>query len=225
VETLQPANQQLEDVDTGRLVTRIQSGDREAFALLYLRYFDRVYSYFKVALRDPDAAEELTQHVFVKVLDALPRYERRGGKLFRAWLFTIVRNETVREVRRRGRSLLTDPSALDRQREEAAPIDTEPPVPDWLSDRELVMFFERLPLAYRQVLMLRYMLNFSYGEIAAILDRSQVDVRSLHSRGLRFLRVRLGELAQDVPGQRRHAVRARVRWARVASSRRWALHS
>jgi DNA-directed RNA polymerase specialized sigma24 family protein len=98
-------------------------------------------------------------------------------------------------------------------------------VPDWLSDHELVMFFERLPFAQRQVLMLRYMLDFSYPEIAVIMDRSEVDVRSLHSRGLRFLRARLDALAPEVPRQRRHAIRARVRWARVASSRRWALHA
>jgi RNA polymerase sigma-70 factor (ECF subfamily) len=224
IERLEPSAQQAEDADTARLVARIQGGDRWAFEALYMRYFERVYAYFRIALRDRHAAEELTQQVFVRALDALPGYVRRPGVPFRAWLFTIVRNHAINELARLRRSQPTDPTLLDLQREEAVESVGLPAV-DWLSDRELLMFFERLPQAQRQVLMMRYMLGFDYGEIAAITERTEVDVRSLNSRGIRFLRARLSELGRDVPRQPRHAVRARIRWARVASSRRWALHA
>jgi hypothetical protein len=69
------------------------------------------------------------------------------------------------------------------------------------------------------------MLGFDYSEIAGILGRSAVDVRSLNSRGLRYLRERLIAVGRAAPtGRQRNPMRTRVRWARVASSRRWALH-
>ncbi|HEX2015391.1 MAG TPA: hypothetical protein VGN69_01765, partial [Solirubrobacteraceae bacterium] len=49
-ERLEPSGQQREDLDTARLVARIQSGESDSFPLLYLRYFDRVYTYLVIAL-------------------------------------------------------------------------------------------------------------------------------------------------------------------------------
>jgi RNA polymerase sigma-70 factor (ECF subfamily) len=225
IERLEPSDQHSEDLDTARLVTRFQAGERDIFAELYMRYFDRVYGYFSVALNDRHTAEDLAQQVFAKVLEALPRYERRRRSLFRAWLFTIARNEAITELKRRGRSEVTAPEGLERARNETEPDGHDLPVLDWLSDRELALFVERLPLAQRQVLVLRYMLGFDYSEIAGILGRSVVDVRSLNSRGLRYLRERLIAVGRAAPtGRQRNLMRTRVRWARVASSRRWALH-
>lgn len=224
VERIEPIGLQAEDADTARLVTRFQAGERDVFAVIYTRYFERVYSYFRIALNDRHAAEDLAQQLFAKVLEALPRHERREGKLFRAWLFTIARNEAVDELKRRGRAPATAPEDVDRHREQAVQEESAGlPVLDWISDRELSMFVERLPLAQRQVLVLRYMLGFAYPEIAAVLGRSEIDVRSLNSRGLRYLRLRLREIGRGAPVRRREHARARVRWARVMSSRRWAL--
>jgi DNA-directed RNA polymerase specialized sigma24 family protein len=94
---------------------------------------------------------------------------------------------------------------------------------DWISDRELVLFVDRLPLAQRQVLLLRYMLDLTHAQIAEVLDRTPDDVRALHSRALRFLRTRLAALGRDA----RHGTRSRamrpVREARVLRHRRFVL--
>ncbi|MDX6632025.1 MAG: polymerase sigma-70 factor, subfamily, partial [Solirubrobacterales bacterium] len=90
-ERIEPSPEAVSDIEAGRLVTRFQAGDGDAFAGLYKAYFDRVYGYLKVLLRSAHEAEEATQQVFVQVLEALPRYERRGQP-FRAWLFIAVRN-------------------------------------------------------------------------------------------------------------------------------------
>jgi RNA polymerase sigma-70 factor (ECF subfamily) len=207
------------------LVERIQAGDDEAFAVLYLRYFDRVYAYARVILNDRHGAEDIAQQVFAKAIEALPRYRAREGKLFRAWLFTIARNAAVDELERRARSRPTDPTTLNHQREACEPAEGPLPFPDWLTDDELRLFVERLPIAQRQVLTLRYLGGFDYDEIAAILARTAVDVRSLHSRGVRFLRQRLAKVGvAETPEERPNAATTRTRWARVISNRRWALH-
>ena len=212
-----------EDRDTERLVARVHAGDDQAFADLYMRYFDRVYSYALVALGDPHAAEDTTQHVFANVLEALPRYQPSRAP-FRGWLFSIVRNQTITELARRGRIEPLDAEELDRRRErEAEPAADDLDALGWVTDKELVLLIERLPLAQRQVLMLRYMLDLPHAQVAAALGRSSDDVRQLQSRALAFLRDRLTALGHAPSRKRARITRVR-RQAPVIRMRRWSLH-
>jgi RNA polymerase sigma-70 factor (ECF subfamily) len=221
VERLEPAEQHLLDLDTARLVTRFQAGDALAFEDLYLRYFDAVYSYLRVLFReDHHEAEDLTQQAFTRVFEALPRYERRPQP-FRSWLFTIVRNLALSQLEKRGRIETVAPADAARQRDEAAPADD---ALAWITDRELMMFVERLPLSQRQVLLLRYMLDLSPREAGRILNLSAGHVRKLESRALRFLQVRLEALGRTPARPRDHLdSNHRVRWLPVTRQRRYAL--
>jgi RNA polymerase sigma-70 factor (ECF subfamily) len=223
IERLEPASDHSEDLDTARLVVRIQGGDKDAFADLYMRYFDRVYVYMRTALNDAHEAEDATQQIFIRVLEALPRYERRGQP-FRSWLFRIVRNYTVDQMRKTGRVQLADAEEIDRMNEVEDEGESVAAELEWITDRELVMFVERLPLAQRQVLLLRYMLDMSTHEIARVLDRSNDDVRLLQSRALRFLRARLVALGRTPTGREgRVPAFRRFRQVPVLRSRRYAL--
>jgi RNA polymerase sigma-70 factor (ECF subfamily) len=226
VERLEPSDLELEDLDTARLIGRIQSGDRDGFVVLYTRYFDRVYSHLRLVLRNREAAEDATQQVFVQVLAALPRYERRAQP-FRAWLFTVVRNLGLRELTQQRGASTIDPAEIDEARElteldpASEPIALDPL--DWLTDRELLLFVERMPLAQRQVLALRYMLGLNHAEIAAVLGKSHSAIRVLHSRALEFLRARLAAVGREPKPGRRSPMRRTLRYAQVLRARRFAL--
>ena len=225
LERVEPGEEHLADLDSARLVTRFQSGDQDAFGELYTRYFDRVYGYLRAVFRpDTHEVEDLTQQVFMRAFEALPRYER-GPQPFRAWLFTIVRNVARTQLGRRGRTEPVDPSILAEQRDDSP---SEPGVSTlaWLTDREIVMFVERLPLAQRQVLILKYMLDLPGREIAQILARSHDDVRMLEHRALRFLEKRLravGWRAGEGRPDRSLPSYGRIRWAPVLRRRGSAL--
>jgi RNA polymerase sigma-70 factor (ECF subfamily) len=227
MERLEPPGQEHEDRDTAALVARIQAGEHHLFADLYTRYFDRVYGYLRIALRNPADAEDVAQQVFASVLVALPRYEHREEQPFRGWLFTIVRNHTLKHLRRKGGAELVDSegvaSELDaRQRSEPAELQAL----GWISDPELILFIERLPLAQRQVLLLRYGLDFTHAQIAEILGRSPSDVRALQTRAQSFLRQRLAALEVGAGVRRRdRPLRRCPRQAPVIRMRRWALTS
>jgi RNA polymerase sigma-70 factor (ECF subfamily) len=221
VERLEPARQQLEDEDTARLITRIQGGDHDSFHLLYLRYFDRVYTYLRVLLKDVHEAEDLTQQVFLSVLQALPRYEHRRS--FWVWLVVVLRNEALNSIRQRGRVELTDPSEIDRRREGPAAAAWEGSPLRLVADRELVMFVERLPFPQRQVLLLRYLFDLGTAEIAELLERSPADVRLLQHRALTSLRTRLSAVGRDSGRARPVHWRRLVVKAHVLRSRRAAL--
>jgi RNA polymerase sigma-70 factor (ECF subfamily) len=222
VERLEPSRYEAEDLDTARLVTRAQSGESDVFALLYLRYFDRVYGYLRIAFNDAHQAEDGAQHVFTEVLRALPRYSLQRGP-FRAWLFVIVRNYTITQLQKQSRVTLMEPEELDRQRDQPADGE-ELSALNWVSDSDLLLFIERLPVAQRQVLVLRYMLDLTAAQTAAILDRSPEDVRNLQSRAHRFLRERLVAIGRTAARPRARSVRCPKK-APVLRHRRFALIS
>ncbi|MDX6633752.1 MAG: hypothetical protein QOG26_1757 [Solirubrobacterales bacterium] len=224
VERVEPVGEQLEDLDTARLVTQIQAGDQAAFSQLYMRYFDRVYSYLRVVLNDIHEAEDAAQQVFMQVLEAVPRYERRGAQPFRAWLFVIVRNYAVARVRKLNRLEPMEPQELNERRGRNGDQEEEMPALDWISDRDLVLFVERLPLPQRQVLLLRFQLDLSNTQVAAVLGRSENEVRVMQHRALRFLRDRLTAVGREPrSGERRPRMARCPQKARVLRERRFAL--
>jgi RNA polymerase sigma-70 factor (ECF subfamily) len=186
IERVEPSTLEEEDVDTARLVMRIQAGENELFGRLYQRYFDRVYAYLYIALQDTHEVEDASQEVFMRVFEALPRYERRAVP-FRAWLFRIVRNTGINQLRKRHQLTVEAPDKVARRVEAGGEV-PEPTSLEWLEDRQLVALIERLPLAQRQVIVLRYMLELSSEEIGQVLGRKPDAIRQLHQRAMRFLR-------------------------------------
>ena len=95
----------------------------------------------------------------------------------------------------------------------------------WITDREILMLIERLPDSQRQVLMLRYMMDLTTTDIAAVLGRSNEDVRALQSRALRFLQKRLTALGRAPQGRQPTIQMSRRRSAApVLRARRYEHH-
>jgi RNA polymerase sigma-70 factor (ECF subfamily) len=213
------------DEDVNELVSWAQCGDAEAFAALYMRFFDGVYGYLRMSLRDRDEAEDLTQQVFLKALDHLDTYEVAPHRSFRPWLFRIARNQLIDHVRRHRPTLLEDPAQVSDRRAESSPADlhTMESTLAWMSDSEVALFIERLPLPQRQVITLRYLIGLSLEEIADVLGRSPGSVRQLDLRARQYLQERLTALGRKPMVARRRAMRGLWRQMHVLRSRRFAL--
>ena len=220
-ERIEPAAEAVENLEAVRLVNRIQCGDAGGFTDLYRTYFDRVYAYMRVVMKDRHEAEDATQQVFMKLLEALPEYEPR--RPFAAWLFTIARNRAVDQLRKSNRLDVTEPGEMDRRREDEAPEHAELNALNWISDSDLLVFIERLPIAQRQALLLRFMLGLDAGQIAVMLERTPDDVRKLQHRALRFLEARLSAIGREPQGGRRVRMGRWRKQATVLRRRRYAL--
>ena len=220
-ERIEPHAEEAEDADTARIVTRVQAGDRDAFGDIYLRYFDRVHAYLRVLFRDNADAEDAAQEVFAKLLESIAGYELRAQP-FRAYLFRVVRNQALTELKRQGKTLPYDPAALAAKQEE----DGEPeelPVLDWITDPDLFLFVERLPVAQRQVVTMRFLLDMNDVEIGEVLGRTREDVRALQFRAVQFLRKRLAAIGRAPSPDRRSPMRSCPNQAFVLRERRFAL--
>lgn len=88
------------DSEDARLILAAQA-DITAFDALYDHYLPRVYRYARAQVRNDEEATDLTQLVFLRALEALPRYQVRGVP-FAVWLFRIARYAAI-DARRRQR--------------------------------------------------------------------------------------------------------------------------
>ena len=79
-------------------VARAKEGDHEAFRFLYITYSQNIYGYVRSIVRDDHEAEDVTQHVFAKLMTTLVKYDDRGVPFF-AWLLRMARNVAIDHLR------------------------------------------------------------------------------------------------------------------------------
>src|SRR4030067_464388 len=116
----------LQETDDGELIAGAARGDREAFGALYERYVFRVFRHVYYLTSDPHTAEDLTAQTFLNALEAIPRYEVRGGP-FLAWLLRIAYNLTLNHKKARKNG--TGPRPRDARPAPAPRGATRPPAP------------------------------------------------------------------------------------------------
>lgn len=176
-------------VDEAALIRAAQR-DLAAFGPLYARYVDRIYSYLltRTGPAQPDAAADLTQQVFLRALDALPRYQTREGASVAAWLFRIACNAATDWQRRQRLAI-----PLDAVPEELHPQAPETP-DDTVMRRDEIAEAHRLLATLdegtREAIVLRFTAQLSLSEIGAVLGISEEAARKRITRALHALKER-----------------------------------
>ena len=160
-----------------QIVAWAQDGAEAAFRELVRRYQRPVFSLIYRMVRDREAAEDLAQETFIKVLNAIDTY--RPEHKFSSWIFKIANNAAIDHLRRREPDVLSlegAPDAVSIERQEATALQVsdrgESPL-DELEARELGSHIEgaiaRLRPEYRACILLRHVEGRAYEEIATIL--------------------------------------------------------
>jgi RNA polymerase sigma-70 factor (ECF subfamily) len=168
----------------------------DPFAREALTYIDGLYGTALRLTRRPADAEDLVQETYLKAFRAASQFER--GTNLKAWLFTILHN-TFRNIRRDvGRSPIDVDSEVVEQ---AMDVAGQAHTPEQLLtratlDADLQAALDSLPEAFRQAVWLRDVEEFSYAEIAKMLEVPIGTVMSRISRGRRMLFEKLSSSAE-----------------------------
>ena len=186
------------DVDPdAALMLRVKQGDTSAFAQLVDKYKQPVLNVAARMLRDLTEAEDIAQNVFLQVHKSAHRYQ--VSSRFSTWLFTIVRNLCLNEIRRRSRHPADSLEAPHPEQEDqplhqfedkAAAAPTESALLGEL-DEKITQALAALPENQRMAIVLCRQNELSYEEIADVLGCSVSATKSLIHRGREALKERL----------------------------------
>jgi RNA polymerase sigma-70 factor (ECF subfamily) len=166
-------------------VSAALEGDQDAFAELVYTYQDSVYNLCYRMLYDRGEAEDAAQEAFLRAFLNLQRYD--PARSFKTWLLTIASNYCIDRIRRRRLQWLSldDPLPNMTLRED------EPEPEDVTIFREqsaaIQKLLNRLPPDYRASVVLRYWYDYSYVEIADILDTTESAIKSRLFRARQML--------------------------------------
>ena len=157
------------------LILAAKTGSATALAAIYDAYASRIYRYFYSRVENAAEADDLTAQTFLKVIEALPHYRHCGQ--FTAWIFQIARNNAMDYFRRNHNQPLNEDSfdlpvldgALDQ-------------VIDQQTIAALLRHLRALDETERELLRLRFVVDLTYTEIAALLGRKEDAVRKAINR-------------------------------------------
>jgi len=174
-----PEHQRLVD----RAVARAKEGDEDAIRFLYVTFSDNVYGYVRSILRDDHDAEDVTQHVFAKLMTVIVKYDQRSVP-FLGWLLRLAHNAAIDHLRSRRAVPAAEIFGADTRADDASAERTA----------TLQEALATLPADQRSVVVMRHLCGLTPGEIAAQIGRSESSVHGLHHRGRRALQAELQRL-------------------------------
>jgi RNA polymerase sigma-70 factor, ECF subfamily len=153
------------------VLRKAQRGDERAFSLIVRAYEVPVFNYVLRLVGDRALAEDLTQEVFIRVFQGLPKFSLRSK--FTTWLFQVTKNRVLDELRaseRRPRALV----ALD----DAPPLEVvDAPVEQVETIDALWSAVDKLNPDLKMALLLRDVVGLSYNEIADSLETTLATVK------------------------------------------------
>jgi len=173
------------ETDDNGLIASAAAGDTQAFGLLYERYAPRVSRHAYFLTGDAVLSEDITAQVFLKAFEAIPRYQERGLP-FTAWLLRITCNLVInhkKSHKNNGHAQLPETlEADDRVHSPESSCEAK------LDGERVWREVRRLPNEQRQVIVMRFVDDLGYMDIAGILGKSIGAVRVIQFRALANLR-------------------------------------
>jgi len=173
-----------------RLLAEIVAGVEQSFVELYRRRHNDVYRFAFAMVKSRSFAQDVTQEVFLNVLENAARFDSAKGTV-RAWLFGCARHVTLDRLRLERRwtdDMPADVGTLDSDERLLADQRVE----------RLHAAIARLPVEYREALVLFELQELTYAETATVLDCPIGTVRSRLHRGRVLLATMLDENAQPL---------------------------
>ena len=178
-----------DQADEATVIAQCLAGDRKAYAILVERYKDLVHDLVYRMVGDAGKAEDVAQDAFVKAYLSLRDF--RGESRFSTWLCRIAMNRCKDLLRRASREVLI-PGGSDGEPHIPSSVDEGPTPAVMLEQREreavLHRALARLPLKYREAVVLRHMEGMDFKEVGSLLGIAAGAAKVRTFRGREMLR-------------------------------------
>ncbi len=180
------------------LLARAAAGDSTAFGLVYQHYQHVVYRFGFAMTASRDAAEDITQEVFVTLFRDLGRYDARRAS-FTTYLYGIVRNLSRERLRRDRRFISLHAIGLGaRESIDADPFEAIHGAEAAAAIREAL---RQLPPRHRELIVMCDLHGLSYADAAKVVNGSVAAVRSRLHRGRQLLRQHWSRIMSVAPSR------------------------
>src|SRR5712692_10278224 len=184
--------------DDSRLVERFLRGDTRAFELLFRKHQSYAFNVAYGLVGNSEDAADITQEAFLRVHRNMERF--RGDSTFTTWLYRVVVNLAITELRRRTRSrtlLMEDLAPAESWRSEEEADDAPALHVEIDEERETVQrVLKHLPPDYRAVLVLRHFQQLAYEEMCQVLGLTMSQVKTRLHRARKMFKERYQGLVE-----------------------------
>lgn len=173
--------------DDTHLIASAQRGDRDAIAALYRTHVQAIYRYVSYRVPESAVADDLTAEVFLRMVEALPRYQNNGAP-FEAWLYRIAAARVADFYRQRTRRPQEQLSDAEPDRS----VSPEKQLQAQEEQAELRVALRQLSDEHQTILLLRFVERKSHAEVSQIVGKSITAVKSAQHRALNHLAELMG---------------------------------
>jgi len=185
-------------ISDSELVKIVRESDQERYAEIIERYQGKLFAYIYRLVGSREETEDLLQEVFIKAFRNLNSFDVE--KKFSSWIYRIAHNESVNHLKRKSlkRFISWEDVVSTKDKMETRDFDDDAHK-SWVrkeKNQEVEQALNRLPIKYKQVLVLKYYDDKSYEEISEILDKPINTVGTLINRAKKKL---AEELRKDNP--------------------------
>ena len=174
------------------LIKKAREGDSDAYGEIYKKYFQKIYRYCKINLKNEESAKDICQESFVKAWKKIKDFNTDGQWSIQAFLFTIARNLIIDHARKKKEYNLEEFEELSTKEDLYEDLDRKQDI------QKVRIALSKLEDTEKQIVILRYFEEMSSQEVAQILGVTDGAIR------VRIFRVmqKLKEILETLYGQR-----------------------
>ncbi|HEY2494511.1 MAG TPA: sigma-70 family RNA polymerase sigma factor [Paenibacillus sp.] len=158
------------DMEIKSVIEKVQTGDIQAYTLIIKRFQRQIFLYCYYLLKSQEEAEDAAQDIFIKGLEHINRFSYTVS--FSAWLYKIAHNHCLDLIKKRNKNYQSFLEYKTNREQE-----TEHRYTEAIHD-----LLDHLNVEEQQILLLRSLEEYSYDEIASIMDLKPTTVRKKYER-------------------------------------------
>jgi RNA polymerase sigma-70 factor (ECF subfamily) len=182
-------------------VNAAMDGDEDSFAEIVYTFQDSVYNLCYRMLGERTEAEDATQEAFLRAYLNLSRYDQ--NRSFKTWVLTIASNHCIDRIRKRRMQF----TSIDEPTPATLALSSDDPLPEQVTlsnerSQEVQELLDELQSDYRAAVVLRYWYDYSYAEIAEIMDTTESAIKSRLFRARQMLAEKISRRPRSSSGDR-----------------------